>query len=597
MRFKSLIFKIIAILVFIDFFFIFTPAVFAADRLVRSFGAFPNDDKDDTEAIIKAIEACQDGDKLIFEKGQYDIFKTLLLTGEKNLEIAGNGSMLMMRGYNRETDRGAFTLFTGKSCKNLTIHNILIDQFPLRHMEGKVVALGQDYFDLEIFKEFLPITGNEKIGTMMNHNPDGTPNGREFYNPKVKARELIKPNVLRISTDDIKLKFLKIGEFVLIRHTGYGPNVMSFDACAGLTLRDVDIYSGGMGVSAGNRSSDITFERFNITYRPGTERLMSVNADGIHLNKCGGKIIIKDCIINGMGDDCINIHSMFARVSGIDDANKKLVLEGGKSRSKAAGDMRVMYPGYAIPGDVLVFYDVATMQKKGTAIVKSYTMRDKEAEVVLDEVPVGLKAEDLVDNLAYLPASVNVTGSKFGRNRARGFLCQVSNVLIEKNEFDHTSSGALWVICDTHFWFESGPVSNITIRNNRIIGCNKGETFREGAIVIFCEHKGWQQYGPAGIHKNITIENNTIEDTDASGIFVCSAENVNVLRNTFKNCSQNPGKIASGNFAIYYRDTNKGYVFGNNFSGGKEPFAQTSCKDIKQESPTVKQGKATQAIN
>lgn len=561
----------------------FNSSCFAADISVRTFGAIPNDDKDDTEAIIKAVEACQNGDRLIFEKGQYDIYKTISLRGKKNLEIAGNGAMLMMRGYDRETDRGAFTLFTIQSCKNLTIHNIFIDQFPLRHMEGKVVALGQDYFDLEISREFLPITGSEKIGTMMNYNSDGTPNGREFYNPKVKARELIKPNVLRISMDDNKLKFLKIGEYVLIRHTGYGPNSISIDECAGIILRDVDMYSGGMGLYAGNRSSDITFERFNITYRPGTERLMSVNADGIHLNKCGGKIIIKDCVMKGMGDDCINIHSMFARVTGIDIDSSRIILEGGKSRSKAGGDMRVMYPGYAIPGDILVFYDVGTMQKKGTAVVKSYTMKDKLAEVVLDKVPAELKAEDLIDNLAYLPSSVSVTGSKFGRNRARGFLCQISNVLMENNEWDHTSSGAIWIICDTHFWFESGPVNNVTIRNNRIIGCNKGETFREGAIVIFCEQKGWQQYGPAGIHKNITIENNTIEDTDASGIFICSAENVNVLGNKFRNCSQNPGKITSGNFAIYYRDTDKGIVSGNKFSNCKDPFGQEGSKDIEQK--------------
>ena len=48
-----------------------TPEINAKD-----FGAVPDDNKDDTPAILSAIEACKNkkNSKLVFESGSYDIY-------------------------------------------------------------------------------------------------------------------------------------------------------------------------------------------------------------------------------------------------------------------------------------------------------------------------------------------------------------------------------------------------------------------------------------------------------------------------------------------------------------------------------------------
>jgi opacity protein-like surface antigen len=43
----------------------------AADLHVRDFGAIPDDGKDDTDAVQKAVDAAQPGDTIHFDKGVY----------------------------------------------------------------------------------------------------------------------------------------------------------------------------------------------------------------------------------------------------------------------------------------------------------------------------------------------------------------------------------------------------------------------------------------------------------------------------------------------------------------------------------------------
>ncbi|MFC1692596.1 hypothetical protein ACFL1R_03725 [Candidatus Latescibacterota bacterium] len=548
---------------------------------VTDYGAVPSDDKDDTAEIQATVVALQNGDKLIFDKGQYDIYKTISIKDLDNIEVDGRGTTLMMKGYDRKTNRGAFTLFVLSNCDNLYMHELFIDQEPSRHMEGKIVNVTDEYLDLEIFREFLPITGEEAFGTVMDYYSDGTPCGKNFYQPKITKRELIKPNTLRLWTSQANLT--KPGRYIVIRHTAYGPGTFSVSAVKGFTLRDVNVYAGGMVLSAHDRTSDILLERFNITFKPGTQRLMSANADGLHLNMCTGKITIKDSLLEGMGDDCINIHSMYGRVLSVDSANNKVVIEGAKRQTNAPGVMnRTVIQNYFLPGEEGIFYEEDQMAPKGKAVVKSFENQDATAVIEFESLPGGIEKGDLVDNITCYPSQVHLSDCKLGRNRARGFLLQVPNVIVENCEFYHSTSGGIWVITDTHFWYESGPVNNVLICNNRFIGCNKGETFREGAVLVFCENYGWQGYGPAGVHKNITIRNNYFQDTEASALFISSAEKVKVINNVIEDVSKDPGKISNGEYAIYVEKTNNCLISGNTVKNGNKIFGmdESSCKDV-----------------
>lgn len=546
------------------------------DRSVRDFGAIPDDGKDDTEAIRAAVAACESGDRLVFEEGVYDLTGTVSISGKDGLEIAGNGSEWVMRGYDRETGRGGFQLLAVADSRNINLHDFSVDQFPSRHMEGKILQVGDGFIDLRILDDYLPITGRERIDIMMDYLPGGIPNGREFNTGEYERTELVAPDVLRIYTKHASL--VRAGDFIVIRHEAYGPNVMSFGYCENVTLRDVSFYAGGMGITA-YRTTGITLERFAITYRPGTERMMSANADGLHFNMCRGRITIKDSTLLGMGDDCINIHGMWTRVVAVDRQANTVRLESGKVKSNAPPGP-LIYSDWALAGDELAFYDT-DLRPKGTASVVAAVHEDNNVVVTLDTVPEDIMPDDLVDNATWTP-SVRLTGSRLGYNRARGFLCQVPDVVAEGNTFSHVSSGAIWIMTDTHFWFESGPANNIVFRDNVVEGCNKGETFRGGAVIVFNE-TGWDRYGPAGALRNITIEGNTIRDTDASGIWVASGEHVRILGNHIEDCSKEPQGLSdpdSGQYAIYLLNTDHALVAGNTFSGIRSPIGQKNCRDV-----------------
>ena len=112
---------------------------------VKDFGAIPNDGKDDTPAIIKALEECKGktSSKLIFDFGTYDIYgsqkdergnflPSVDIKNPDNLTIEGNGSEFVGHDY--------ASMFHFSNCSNLSISNLTIDWDPLPYTQGKVTA-------------------------------------------------------------------------------------------------------------------------------------------------------------------------------------------------------------------------------------------------------------------------------------------------------------------------------------------------------------------------------------------------------------------------------------------------------------------------
>ena len=74
-----------------------------------------------------------------------------------------------------------------------------------------------------------------------------------------------------------------------------------------------------------------------------------------------------------------------------------------------------------------------------------------------------------MDNLDCQPDLV-FTGNRVANNRARSLIFSTQGkVLIADNHFDQPVNEAIKVLGDANFWFESGPVSDVTIKNNVFI--------------------------------------------------------------------------------------------------------------------------------
>jgi hypothetical protein len=139
-------------------------------------------------------------------------------------------------------------------------------------------------------------------------------------------------------------------------------------------------------------------------------------------------------------------------------------------------------------------------------IVRISHLSTEEFEVELD-APISkwVGIRDALENLTWTP-SFTVRGSTFGRVRARGILVTTpKKVVIENNVF--RSSGSAILICgDARGWFESGSVTDVTIRKNVFEDCNSsGYQFGRAIIAILPEVRDG---GAGSVHRNIKIEEN-----------------------------------------------------------------------------------------
>ncbi len=201
---------------------------------VTKFGAVPNDSKDDTEAVRKAVEACAGSEPvaLIFPKGTYRFtsYKEFApaagpLFGFKdinNLTIDAKGSTFILSGNTG--------LFYFDNCKNLSVKNIVLDWERPPFSYGEVIAANGNSFDVRLPDEY-PVKGGEPVGAFMDYDPETNlpmRHGLDVYHA-CQSTELLSPQVLRVN-----LKHpvnIKPGVKALLRHVVYGSNGIVFVNC------------------------------------------------------------------------------------------------------------------------------------------------------------------------------------------------------------------------------------------------------------------------------------------------------------------------------------------------------------------------------
>ena len=174
----------------------------AKDMSVTQYGALPNDGNDDAAALRQAVDACGEGDRLVFAKGTYDLFASFEIKNKTGLDVDGNGSTLLLRGFYRTKGRPVFSAIRLLSSKHITIHDFVIDMDVSPNSAGEIVGVGDRYFDVRVFDEF-PVTGEEYVDHAMTFYRDGLPNGKNMDLYKLDGGlpvEKVADQVLRIAS-------------------------------------------------------------------------------------------------------------------------------------------------------------------------------------------------------------------------------------------------------------------------------------------------------------------------------------------------------------------------------------------------------------
>ena len=447
----------------------------------------------------------------------------LLLKSLKNVTIDGEGSTLLMDGE--------MTSFVVDGCENITLKNFCIDHKHPTQTEVTVTENGQDYLIVKVHETSqYRITPDHKLewygdgwsftnGIAQMYNPfrDQTWRSWSPMENLIKAVEM-RPGMLYLQYS--KKPDVPVHTTFQIRDAIRDEVCGFINQSKNVRLENIHFYYlGNFGVVC-QTSENITVDKCDFGPRPGSGRTNAGFADFIQVSGCKGMVDIKDSRFVGAHDDPINIHG----------THLKVIEKTAPNRVKVRYMHSQTYGFQSFfKGDDIEWVDTQSLLCVGKSKVKSARMlSEREIEITLSQpMPANAASHSgnlAVENVTWTP-EVRITGNYFARIPTRGILITTRRKsLIENNTFYGTMMCGIQVCDDALSWFESGPVHDLTIRQNTFLEC--------GEPVVSIEPENRNDQG--AVHRNITIEKNSfyMRENGSRAIHAKSVDGL-IIRNNF----------------------------------------------------------------
>jgi len=518
----------------------------------------PSGETDMTPRVAAAIAGLAPGDTLRFEKGVYHFYpagarrmwlnpsnnKTgmkrvaFALDNLRRVTIDGGGSVFIWHGD--------LFPFAATNATDLTVRNFeMRSRFPEKVSltvlektdEGFLVSFAGDSYPHAVRNGglFFQMEGAE-IGSadrrLSFHATrerrvsylfagDTTASLDQLPAPAMRANaEARGPErvFFRYRQDD-RINFVKcpyaVGDKLLINLAERRERLgLFFRDCTDVTVENVRISRGaGMGVVA-QMCENVTLRGLRVVPLPGEKE--SITADAMQVINCTGRILVENCETSSMLDDVIDVHGNYLGVAGTDGCRARVVLRHKSHEG--------FFPYRA--GDALEFVDAHTRKLLLTARVKgleSVAPDLMSATVVTDADLSSLPRKGvLVDNVTRIPASVTLRGNHFHDCLCMRFSGR-SKWLVENNRIENC--GDVLCLDLEEYWSESGPIRDMTIRDNDFI--------RAGGIVIGLT--GWRGHEKdlPRIHDRIEISGNRFVGMKPSCIRAFGVRDLKIAGNSF----------------------------------------------------------------
>lgn len=545
-----------------------TPALaqgYQVTRYVSNYGAYPNDNTDDSQGILDAISAVTSNSRLIFGAGQYDIDLSgpslvttnqsgtdagLLLSGLSNVLIDGAGAVLVIHGFDVDSPSFDFAgLFRIEDCEGVIVKDLTVDMDRPPFSCGTVTGVNNtgSAIDVDVsFDQEFPVTASISIEAFLRHHSNGLPWGKgcDLYFDTTPAVSSQGSQVLRISlptnTQSGSATQIAVNDRVSVRHRVYGNNAFMIVGSSDVTLRRVDILTvPGMGAAA-SACENLEVSGLRIMKKPNTNRLLSTTADGLHFQMTKGFVSIDedsatgiDTLLEGMGDDGVNIHGYYSVVTNLNQSTDTITIRRGA---------QTQWMTHYGAGETVDFYGAQSLQSVANATVQSMSQGywidldpDPNEEdwwehfdLVLDSIPGNAAVGQLTTNTTRVP-TVAISNTTFRGNRGRGVLLQTRSATVDGCVFEDCTSAGAVVRCDARDFYESLGGLDVIIKNSQFTRVNNGEvagSSQSAAIVVSAQSAAVSTppYFPAsGVHSRVLIKDNAVTNTSYAGIMVGSA--------------------------------------------------------------------------
>ena len=516
--------------------------------------------------VVKALEDMKkNGGELVFEKGEYHFYTEGTHVGEfvtsnsgsgvkhvafpfvdaKNITVDGNGSVFVFH-------EGVFP-FLAYRAENITVKNFTMDTFLLPYCEFDIVSKDDNGFEIRIDKNITPYKIEDGHIVFLREDKILTTADRKLSLHAVAVHKVMYlfAGDSTASTENLPAQFMLTdaedrGDTIYFKYRDNNPSKSFYEVgeamtinleemrerhcfyagySDGVTIEDVTIRRGaGMGV-LGMVTDNITVKGLK-TDRAYHGNLFSTTADAMHFINCSGKLQILDCDINAFMDDVCNIHGTYNIVEEVSD-DGITVRYGHEAHARQRQYKK---------GDILHIINNETLDEVATAKFVSLE------EITDDGMKYFLKLEDVsdfsaikngffVENPDRMP-EVLVKGNKFGMyphfriSGAKKMVCEENYLYGFQTAF---------YICDLAvYWYESGRVKDLTIRNNVFDNSSKPDY---GAFISVGVSGHKSEDAPL-IHDGIKIENNKFTGVKSSVLSAGGVKNLKFAGNSLVSCDK-----------------------------------------------------------
>jgi len=547
--------------------------VHARDFHVRDFGAKGDGKTDDGSAIRKAVAAAvaaAPGARVVFEKRRYRLGKAnvdyhVALKEVKGLTIEGNGAELINNPWNN--------IVKLDTCEDVTVRGFVIDCYPLPFTQGTITEVDAETgsFLLKVHEGYdNPVEVYRRIGKKRPNWGWGVcmdPKERK-RKPEAVMHFFLKDvteaagGTLRVQLRDDYRKHtseLETGDrFVItMKYGGHGAS-FNIHQSSNCRLEDNTIYTAkyGMTHALGDNLGRIHIKGVKITFRPGTNRLITTPKDGFHCKHNAIGPIIEDGLFEGMLDDAINISVCPYWVREDFGNNRYLVI----GTPRKGNELMSYTPRPGSITDGLVVQSVEAQPTPGGMRGKwnIITLNKPIPELGLHKggnIFPGGREKLVFTGLYNIDASGKgyiVRNNIFRAQRRHALLARSGGGLFENNVVDGVGGSGVTLNNEIGSFYE-GPLPRDTVIHNNVFR----NTFFD-SIKVYTNGKG-------ALARNITITGNRITGWHT-----------------------NPRASRSA-AAISLRNVARGVIKGNSIGPGaadpaiSTPILLRNCKDIVKE--------------
>lgn len=402
--------------------------------------------------------------RLLPQAGATDYQWGVLLGGTKDCEVLGHGATLLPK-----SPVHCFGLY---DCQNILIDGFTIDHSPLPFLVAQVLDVNPTAlsFTARVLPQYpeLECDASEDLD-----------NGAvwQFFIPQVLGRHhLYIRNVVAVAGEKpgrvVKVNVAKAGPWegrmaimadrkpliwLPVPGIGHGGGyAMHVGGSKEVTFRNVNVWSGPSFLfSVKGNQGPIHFENVQVVPKPGTNRGMVAWRDGYHCKNNRGPITWKNCRVEGLHDDVINLSNHHIRLIRVLPDGGWLV-DVGEALTRA--------------GDLVRAINVNDGRDYGSVRVSKFEQRE-EGSVIMPSKPLDM--QDL-PGIRLVNESISNPNSRVTDCRMIGTARWRSTMLAERLHF----TGFMWIENEVEI---EGPVPHdIFFRNCRM------EAWAEWAELMTC---------------------------------------------------------------------------------------------------------------